>query len=92
MLTVSFTVPITRCRLTGTINYTPFVKPLDAHYSNADQMCIRQNLKYGDVTILESGVGVLEFMNTLLLLATEHFEAYQKATGASLDEYVYHTS
>jgi hypothetical protein len=43
------------------------------------------------VTILESGVGVLDFMNTLLFLATEHFEAYQKATGASLDQHVYHT-
>jgi len=53
-------------------------------------MYIRQNVKYGENTVVQSGVGTFDYMNTLLLLATEYFEAYQKLTGASLDEYVYY--
>jgi len=68
------------------LTYVQVMKPADVPYSNTDQMCIKQSLHYGDTTIMEASVGVLEFMNTLILLATEHFEAYQKATGATRDE------
>jgi hypothetical protein len=51
-------------------------------------MAIQQTLVYGDATIMESGIGILEGTNAFILIATDYFETYKRSTGALLDEFV----
>ncbi|KAL7280027.1 hypothetical protein ACG7TL_006441 [Trametes sanguinea] len=47
---------------------------------------IDQQVTYGDdTTLLTGNAGIVDTGTTLLLLATDAFQAYQKATGATLD-------
>lgn len=47
---------------------------------------IDQELSYGqDTTLLSGSAGIVDTGTTLLLIATDAFQAYQKATGAKLD-------
>ena len=48
---------------------------------------INQDVTYGDNTQLLSGsAGIVDTGTTLLLLATDAFQAYQRATGATEDK------
>lgn len=39
---------------------------------------------------MEKTAGIVDTGTTLVLLPSGAFEAYKKATGATMDEYVYH--
>ena len=47
---------------------------------------IDQAITYGDTTILAATAGITDTGSTLLLLATDAFDAYKSATGAVADE------
>ena len=48
---------------------------------------IDQDLTYGDSTSLLSGAaGIVDTGTTLLMIATDAFQKYQSATGATLDQ------
>jgi len=47
---------------------------------------IDQTVAYGSKTILSTTSGIVDTGTTLLLLATEAFQAYEKATGATMDQ------
>ncbi|KIY46755.1 acid protease [Fistulina hepatica ATCC 64428] len=48
---------------------------------------IDQTLMYGDsTTLLSSTAGIVDTGTTLLMIASDAFEAYKEATGATLDE------
>lgn len=64
------------------MTYTPITSTSPA----SQYWGIDQDLTYGDSTSLLSGsAGIVDTGTTLLLLATDAFQAYQKATGAKLD-------
>lgn len=46
---------------------------------------MNQSVAYNSVTILSSTSGIVDTGTTLLLLATEAYNAYMEATGAVLD-------
>ncbi|EKM48116.1 uncharacterized protein PHACADRAFT_80588, partial [Phanerochaete carnosa HHB-10118-sp] len=47
---------------------------------------VNQTVHYGSTPILNNNAGVIDTGTTLLLLATEAFDAYQQLTGAVMDE------
>ncbi|KLO14788.1 acid protease [Schizopora paradoxa] len=63
------------------ITFTPISKTSPA----SEFWGIDQTVAYGNKTILSTTSGIVDTGTTLLLLATEAFDAYQKATGATLD-------
>ncbi|KAL4073373.1 aspartic peptidase domain-containing protein [Scleroderma yunnanense] len=70
-------------KITGEISYVPITSTIPAaHYWGIDQ-----TITYGQNTpILGNSAGIVDTGTTLLLLATDVFEAYQEATGAVLDQ------
>jgi hypothetical protein len=69
-------------KFTGEINYTPITstEPASKYWG------IDQTVTYGqDISILGLTSGIVDTGTTLLLIATDAFKAYQKATGAKLD-------
>ncbi|KAG1790292.1 acid protease [Suillus plorans] len=69
-------------KYTGTLNTVPLTttSPASAYWG------IDQSVSYGtDQTILNTTAGIVDTGTTLLLLATEAFQAYQQATGAVED-------
>lgn len=72
-------------RFTGSINYVPISKTSPANrYWGIDQ-----TITYGNGTqIMKTSAGIVDTGTTLLLLASDAFQTYQKATGATLDRYV----
>jgi len=68
---------------TGDIHYVPITKTSPANkYWGIDQV-----LTYGKTTtILKGNAGIMDTGTTLLLIATDAFHAYQKATGATEDK------
>ncbi|KAG2101065.1 acid protease, partial [Suillus discolor] len=69
-------------KYTGTLNTVPLTttSPASAYWG------IDQSVSYGTgQTILNTTAGIVDTGTTLLLLATEAFQAYQKATGAVED-------
>ncbi|KAG1825025.1 acid protease [Suillus variegatus] len=69
-------------KYTGTLNTVPLTttSPASAYWG------INQSVSYGtSQTILKTTAGIVDTGTTLLLLATEAFQAYQKATGATED-------
>ncbi|KAG1790291.1 acid protease [Suillus plorans] len=69
-------------KYTGTLNTVPLTttSPASAYWG------INQSVSYGtSQTILNTTAGIVDTGTTLLLLATEAFQAYQKATGAVED-------
>jgi len=69
-------------KYTGKINYVPLTttSPASKYWG------INQSISYGTGnTILQTTAGIVDTGTTLLLLATNAFQAYQKATGATLD-------
>ncbi|TFK33029.1 family A1 protease [Crucibulum laeve] len=69
-------------KFTGEISYTPITSQSPA----SNYWGIDQTLAYGtDTTLLDAQAGIVDTGTTLLLIATDAFQAYQKATGATLD-------
>ncbi|KAJ7182850.1 aspartic peptidase domain-containing protein, partial [Mycena crocata] len=69
-------------RFTGTINFTPVTRTAPAN----EFWGINQSVRYGaSTTILASTAGIVDTGTTLLLLASNGFSAYTRATGAVAD-------
>ena len=51
---------------------------------------INQDVTYGQngTSLLSGNAGIVDTGTTLLLIATDAFQKYQQATGATLDKYV----
>lgn len=65
------------------------LNPLDKHYSYYDQFEVEQTVTYGaNAIILNSGIGFFDTLKTFILIASDAFQVYQKATGAVLDKFV----
>ncbi|KAI0076323.1 acid protease [Panus rudis PR-1116 ss-1] len=69
-------------RITGDVNFVPITSTSPAsHYWGIDQ-----SIKYGNnKEVLNTTAGIVDTGTTLLLLATDAFQAYERATGAKLD-------
>ncbi|KAH8100001.1 acid protease [Cristinia sonorae] len=69
-------------KITGDVNFVPITSTSPAsHYWGIDQ-----SISYGDSeVILNTTAGIVDTGTTLLLLATDAFQAYQRATGAKED-------
>ncbi|KAJ6549506.1 acid protease [Mycena sp. CBHHK59/15] len=69
-------------KFTGDISYVPITQTSPA----SKYWGIDQTVTYGtDTTILSLTAGIVDTGTTLLLLATDAFQAYQQATGATAD-------
>ena len=73
-------------RYTGDITYTPITttSPASMYWG------INQDVTYGQngTSLLSGNAGIVDTGTTLLLIATDAFQKYQQATGATLDRYV----
>ncbi|KAF8843381.1 acid protease [Paxillus ammoniavirescens] len=70
-------------KYTGEINFVPLTTTSPA----SNYWGIDQSVTYGNgTTILNSTAGIVDTGTTLLLLATDAFQSYQQATGATLDQ------
>jgi len=67
--------------VTGTISYSPIttVSPSSEFWG------INQSIRYGTSTILPQTAGIVDTSTTLILIATNAFDAYASATGGVLD-------
>ncbi|EIW81194.1 acid protease [Coniophora puteana RWD-64-598 SS2] len=70
-------------KITGDVNFVPITSTSPAsHYWGVDQ-----DVTYGTGnTILNTTAGIVDTGTTLVLLATDAFQAYTKATGATEDK------
>ncbi|KAI0059567.1 family A1 protease [Artomyces pyxidatus] len=70
-------------KTTGDVNYVPITSTSPA----SQYWGIDQSISYGDgsTTLLDSTAGIVDTGTTLVLIATDAFQAYQQATGATLD-------
>ncbi|KAI0755096.1 acid protease [Daedaleopsis nitida] len=71
-------------KITGDVNFVPITatSPASAYWG------IDQSVTYGGASgtpLLRASAGIVDTGTTLLLLATDAFQAYQRATGATLD-------
>lgn len=68
-------------KYTGTISYNPITStsPAGLYWG------INQNIQYGSTTVLSSTAGIVDTGTTLVLLATDAFQRYKTATGATRD-------
>ena len=68
---------------TGQITYTPITSTAPA----SNYWGIDQSLSYGQSeTLLSGSAGIVDTGTTLLMIATDAFEKYQQATGATMDQ------
>ncbi|KAF8155371.1 aspartic peptidase A1 [Mycena galopus ATCC 62051] len=72
---------IDEAKLTGSVSYTPVTTTFPASY----YWGVDQTLTYGSTTILGSTSGIMDTGTTLILLASDAFAIYEKATGAVMD-------
>lgn len=71
-------------KFNGSINYVPITATSPAsHYWGVDQ-----TLTYGSngTPLLQGAAGIVDTGTTLILIATDAFQAYQQATQATLDQ------
>ncbi|KAG2155178.1 acid protease [Suillus bovinus] len=68
--------------MTSDITYTPITTASPA----SNYWGIDQSITYGDSTILSSSAGIIDTATVLILIATDAFDTYKTATGATLDE------
>ncbi|KAJ7459167.1 aspartic peptidase A1 [Mycena galericulata] len=68
-------------KFTGSVAFTPLTTTSPA----SEYWGINQSIKYGGTTILSSTAGIVDTGTTLVLIATNAFTKYQKATGGKLD-------
>ncbi|KAH9053960.1 acid protease [Lactarius deliciosus] len=77
---------IDKSKITGDVNYVPITSssPASGYWG------IDQSITYGSnaQSILGSTAGIVDTGTTLVLIATDAFQRYQEATGATLDQYV----
>ncbi|KAF5382440.1 hypothetical protein D9615_002711 [Tricholomella constricta] len=69
-------------KFTGSIDYVPITKitPADQYWG------VDQDLTYGnDIQLLKSSAGIVDTGTTLLLIASDAFKSYCRATGAEED-------
>ncbi|KAH8992596.1 acid protease [Lactarius hatsudake] len=75
---------IDHSKITGDVNYVPItgISPASAYWG------VDQTITYGSSgqSILGSTAGIVDTGTTLVLIATDAFQKYQKATGATLDQ------
>ncbi|KAG1889036.1 acid protease [Suillus fuscotomentosus] len=69
-------------KITGRINYVPVtsVFPASTYWG------IDQSIMYGSTPILDETAGIVDTGTTLILIASDAFNIYQTATGATLDK------
>ncbi|KAG2032176.1 acid protease [Suillus americanus] len=69
-------------KITGDISYVSLTStsPANSYWG------INQSISYGDTTILTRTAGIVDTGTTLILIATDAFDKYKSATGATLDE------
>lgn len=68
-------------KTTSDIAYVPITSTSPA----SEYWGIDQSVSYGGSSILSSTAGIVDTGTTLVLLATDAFDAYEKATGGTLD-------
>jgi cathepsin E len=68
-------------KFTGSIEFIPLTTTSPA----SEFWGINQSIKYGTTSILATTAGIVDTGTTLVLLASNAFSAYQKATGAVAD-------
>ncbi|KAH8984468.1 acid protease [Lactarius akahatsu] len=75
---------IDESKITGDVNYVPITgtSPANKYWG------IDQSITYGSngPSILASTAGIVDTGTTLVLIATDAFQKYQEATGATLDQ------
>ena len=72
-------------KTTSDVGYVPITSTSPA----SNYWGIDQSVTYGDNTqLLDTTAGIVDTGTTLLMLATSAFQAYQQATGATMDQYV----
>jgi len=69
-------------KTTGDVSFVPITStsPASSYWG------IDQTLSYGQDNELLNSSGIVDTGTTLLLLATDAFQAYQNAVGATLDQ------
>ncbi|KAG6915899.1 hypothetical protein DXG01_009366 [Tephrocybe rancida] len=70
-------------KFTGSINYVPIttINPADQYWG------IDEDLTYGnDIQLLRSSAGIVDISTTFLLIASDSFKVYRRATGAEVDD------
>ncbi|KAG2074415.1 acid protease [Suillus decipiens] len=69
-------------KITGRINYVLITStsPTNRYWG------IDQSITYGDTDILSETAGIVDSGTTFILIATDAFEKYRSATGATVDE------
>ncbi|EIW80819.1 acid protease [Coniophora puteana RWD-64-598 SS2] len=68
-------------KTTGDVAYVPITSMAPA----SQYWGIDQSISYGSTSILDKTAGVVDTGTTLVLIASDAFQAYQKATGATAD-------
>ncbi|KAG2048392.1 acid protease [Suillus hirtellus] len=71
-------------KITGDISYVPITTTSPA----SEYWGIDQSISYGSTLILDQTAGIVDTGCTLILIATDAFEKYQSATGATFNEEV----
>lgn len=61
------------------------LRPITSTSPASEYWGIDQSVAYGDTTILSSTAGIVDTGTTLLLIATDAYDKYTSATGATLD-------
>ncbi|KAG2129509.1 acid protease [Suillus bovinus] len=69
-------------KITGSINYVPITSAYPANTFWG----INQSIRYGSTPILDETAGIVDTGTTLILIASDAFNLYQSATGATLDK------
>ncbi|KAI0698019.1 family A1 protease [Cytidiella melzeri] len=67
---------------TGKLSYAPVTQTDPAK----DYWGVDQSVQYGSSTILKLTAGIVDSGSTMILLATDAFNAYKQATGAIVDD------
>ncbi|KAG2101602.1 aspartic peptidase domain-containing protein, partial [Suillus discolor] len=69
-------------KITGDVSYVPITStsPASTYWG------IDQSISYGDTPILDETAGIVDTGSTLILIATDAFNKYQSATGATFNE------
>ncbi|KAG9312009.1 acid protease [Chiua virens] len=67
---------------TSFVNYVPLTKTSPA----STFWGVDGSVSYNDATILSNAAGIVDTGTTLVLLATDAFQKYQTATGATMDD------
>ncbi|KIK69780.1 hypothetical protein GYMLUDRAFT_34177 [Collybiopsis luxurians FD-317 M1] len=75
---------VDQSKITGDVTFVPITSTSPA----SNYWGIDQSVTYGNsgTTILDTTAGIVDTGTTLLLIASDAFQAYQQATGATLDQ------